>query len=182
MQLLAHGVTHSESFASGMIDSRRYLLLTPSVAELLATAGYTKRSLTDNVANNARRITHEWTFSKVHGSYGRVMGSFESELAKSLREPGAEKGKLPPWYPKLPGWEDVVTTPAVTQGRLQILVCGDPNRNKAQTLAGGMGGATKEIRLPANWDELMKKAGYRPLSEFSIKSESSIKNPFTINN
>jgi hypothetical protein len=65
---------------------------------------------------------------------------------------------------------------------LQILVCGDPNRNKAQTLAGGMGGATKEIRLPANWDELMKKAGYRPLSEFSIKSESSIKNPFTINN
>lgn len=168
MELLAYGVTHGESFGSGMIDSRKYLLVTPSVAEVLAAGGYTKRSLISDVAQNARRITYEWTFSKVYGSSGRVVGSFDSELAKNLREPGAEQGKLPPWYPKSPGWEEIVTTPTVSPGRLQILVCGDPNRNKAQTLAGGMGGAIKEIRLPANWDELMKKAGYRPLREFSI--------------
>ena len=168
MQLLAYGLTHGESFASGMIDSRKYLLLTPGVAQMLADGGYSKRSLIDDVAKNARRITYEWNFSKVYGSYGRVMGSFENELARSLREPGAEKGKLPPWYPRSPGWEEIVTTPTITPGRLQIIVCGDPNRNKAQTLAGGMGGATKEVRLPANWDELMKKAGYRPLREFSI--------------
>jgi hypothetical protein len=169
MQLLAYGVTHGESFASGMIDSRKYLMLTPGVAQMLASGGHTKRSLIDDVAENARRITYEWNFSKVHGSYGRVMGSFENELARTMREPGAERGKLPPWYPKSPGWEEIVTTPTVTPGRLQIIVCGDPNRNKAQTLAGGMGGAIKEIRLPSNWDELMKKAGYQPLSEFSIR-------------
>ena len=168
MQLLSYGVTHGESFGSGMIDSRKYLLLTPGVAQMLAAGGYTKRSLVDDVAKNARRITYEWNFSKVYGSYGRVMGSFENELARSLREPGAEKGKLPPWYPRSPGWEEIVTTPSVTPGRLQVIVCGDPNRNKAQVLAGGMGGAIKEIRLPANWDELMKKLGYRPLREFSI--------------
>ena len=43
MQLIAYGVTHGEMFASGMIDSRRYLLLTPGVAEVLAAGGYTKK-------------------------------------------------------------------------------------------------------------------------------------------
>jgi hypothetical protein len=169
MQLIAYGITHGEFSASGMIDSRRYLLLTPGVAELLAGGDYTKRSLIDDLTKSARRITYEWTFSKVHGSVGRVWGSFENELAKSTTEPGAEKGKLPPWYPRFPGWEEIVTTPAVTPGKLQIIVCGDPHRNKVQTLAGGMGGAIEEVRLPANWDRLMKDAGYRPLGDFSIK-------------
>ncbi len=168
MQLMAYGVTRGEMFASGMIDSRRYLLLTPGVAELLAAGGYTKRGLIDDLTSSARRITYEWVFSKVYGSFGRVLGSFEQELARSMRAPGAEKGRLPPWYPRFPGWEDIVTTPAVTRGKLQIVVCGDPNRNKVQTLAGGMGAAIEEIRLPANWDALMEKAGYRPLREFVI--------------
>lgn len=168
MQLMAYGVTRGEMFASGMIDSRRYLLLTPGVAEVLATGGYTKRALIEDLRSNARRITHEWVFSKVYGSFGRVLGSFEDELARSMRAPGAEKGKLPQWYPSFPGWEEIVTTPSVTRGRLQIIVCGDPNRNKVQTLAGGMGAAIEEIRLPANWDQLMEALGYRPLSEFFI--------------
>ena len=95
--------------------------------------------------------------------------SFDEELARSMRAPGAEKGKLPPWYPRFPGWEEIMTTPAVTPGKLQMIVCGDPNRNKVQTLAGGMGGAIQEIRLPGKWDELMEEAGYRPLGEFSIR-------------
>jgi hypothetical protein len=169
MQLMAYGVTHGEMFASGMIDSRRVLMVTPGVAELLAAGGYTKAGLIEDLRKNSRRITYEWVFSKVYGSFGRVLGSFDNELARSLRAPGAEKGKLPPWYPRFPGWEAIVTTPAVTRGRLQLIVCGDPNRNKVQTLAGGMGTAIAEIRLPANWDELMKKSGYRPLSRFSIK-------------
>jgi hypothetical protein len=158
VELLAYGVTHCESFASGMIDSRRYLMITPPVAELLAAGGYSKRSLVDGIARIARRPTYEWTFSKVHGSYGRVLGSFEEELAKAMREPGAAKGLLPPWFPRVFGWEEIMTTPAVSRGRLQIIVCGDPNRNKAQTLAGGMGGVTKEIKLPANWDELTQRS------------------------
>jgi hypothetical protein len=28
---------------------------------------------------------------------------------------------------------------------------------------------TIEIKLPANWDELMAKLGYRPLEEFFLK-------------
>jgi hypothetical protein len=171
MQLMAYGATRGEMFASGMIDSRKYLLVTPGVAEVLAAGGYTKNGLIQDLTRNSRRVTYEWVFSKVYGSFGRVLGSFEDELARSMRAPGAEKGKLPPWYPRFPGWEEIVTTPAVTRGMLQIMVCGDPNRNKVQTLAGGMGAAIEEIRLPANWDELMENAGYRPLSEFVLGDE-----------
>jgi hypothetical protein len=77
VQLMAYGVTRGEMFASGMIDSRRYLLVTPGVAELLADGGYTKRSLIDDLTRGARRITYEWTFSKVYGSFGLVLGSLK---------------------------------------------------------------------------------------------------------
>jgi hypothetical protein len=62
-----------------------------------------------------------------------------------------------------------VTTPTATASKIQIIVCGDPNRNKVQTLAGGNGRTIKEIKLPAKWDQLMQEAGYRPLREFLIK-------------
>jgi len=171
MQLIAYDVSRREFAASGMINSRRYVLLTPAVAEVLADGGYKKGSLIEDVVKDARITTYEQTFSHVYGSLGRVRGAFEEALAKSMRAPGAEKGKLPPWYPRFRGWEEIVTTPTVTPDKITILVCGDPNRNKAQTLAGlRQQAAIKEIRLPANWDELMKKAGYRPLREFLIKN------------
>jgi hypothetical protein len=48
-----------------------------------------------------------------------------------------------------------------------ILVTGDADRNKVQTIPGGHS-ATIEINLPAQWDELMAKRGYRPLNEFFL--------------
>src|SRR6266498_3518129 len=79
--------------------------------------------------------------SPVYGSYGAFQGPFEDELAKALRNPANEKGKLPPWYPRFPGWEEIQTTPAIKM--VEIIVCGDPARNKVQTLAGGAGVAIK---------------------------------------
>lgn len=168
MQLMAYGITYGESFASGNIGSTRHVLVEPGVAEVLAYGGYTKRSLKEDLVKNGRKITYEWIFSKVYGSFGDVLGTFEEELAKALADPAAEKGKLPPWYPRFKGWEEIQTTPAIRPDRIEIIVCGDPSRNKVQTLAGG-GNTIKEIRLPANWDELMEKVGYRPLKAFFIK-------------
>jgi len=168
MQLLAYGVTYNEAFASGMINSPRTLLITPTTADVLAKGGYTKKTLIDDLVEMARKPTYEWTFSKVYGSYGRVFGSFERELQRELNDPRAAKGKLPPWYPRAPGWEDIKTTPSIARDGLRILVCGDPSRNKAQVLAGGRGRSVKEVKLPARWDELMERAGYRPLKEFVI--------------
>lgn len=168
MQVMAYGITTTEALASGFTgQSRRYVLVTPGVAKILADGGYTKRSLKRDLMQTGRKITFEAVFSQVYGSFGKVYGSFESELAKVLRDKDTEKGKLPPWYPRVPGWEEIETTPAIRV--VEFIVCGDPARNKVQTLAGGPGSAIKEIELPTRWDELMEKAGYRPLQEFYLK-------------
>jgi hypothetical protein len=169
VQLLAYGITYNEAFATGMIDSPRTLLITPGTAEVLAKGGYTKQKLIDELVETARKPTYEWTFSKVYGSYGRIFRSFEAEVERDLNDRRAAKGKLPPWYPRTPGWEEIKTIPSIARNGIRILVCGDPSRNKAQVLAGATGKAVKQVKLPANWDELMEKAGYRPLKEFVIQ-------------
>ncbi|MDP1650379.1 MAG: hypothetical protein Q8M01_19555 [Rubrivivax sp.] len=167
MQIMAYGITNTEALASGFTGmSRRYVLIEPGVAKILAEGGYTKRGLTQDLIKTGRVTTHEATFSQVYGSFGRVNRSFEAEYARAHASGKSERGRLPPWYPRFPGWEEVETMPAV--GILEFIVCGDPSRNKVQILAGGPGNAIKEIRLPASWDELMDKAGYRPLRQFAL--------------
>ncbi len=168
MQIMAYGITTTEAFASGFTgQSRRYVLVEPGVAKILADGGYTKKSLREDLIKNARKITYEAVFSKVYGSFGPVQDTFEVELKKALNDKNSEKGKLPPWYPRFPGWENIETIPALKL--VEFIICGDPARNKVQTLAGGPGTAIREIKLPARWDELMEKAGYRPLQEFLLK-------------
>ena len=168
MQIMAYGITTTEAFASGFTgQSRRYVLVEPGVAKILAEGGYTKKSLRQDLMKTGRKITYEAVFSQVYGSFGEVYGSFDAELEKAMKDKNTQKGRLPPWYPKFPGWEQIETTPAIKL--VEFIVCGDPSRNKVQTLAGGPGTAIKEIRLPAKWDELMEKAGYRPLKEFFLK-------------
>jgi hypothetical protein len=167
MLMLAHEISHKEIFASGSIRSARTELMTPTVAKLLADSGYSKKSLKEELIKNSRRVTHEWVYCKVHGSFGWVYPSFEEELEKCLAEPGVEKGRLPVWYPRFPGWEAIETTPSIQVDKIDILVCGDPSRNKAQTMAGAKMVA-REINLPANWDELMEKKGYRHLKSFNL--------------
>jgi hypothetical protein len=168
MQIMAYGITNTEALATGFTgQSRRYVLLAPGVAKILAEGGYTRKSLRQDLMKTGRKITYESVFSQVHGSFGKVQGSFETELRKALRADTTAKGKLPPWYPRFPGWEEIETTPAI--GMIEFIVCGDPARNKAQILAGSPGTTLKEIKLPAKWDELMEKAGYRPLQDFLLQ-------------
>ena len=167
MQIMAYGMVNTEAFASGFTGSRRYVLIEPGVAKILAEGGYTKQRLRQDLMKTGRKITHEAVFSQVYGSFGPVYGSFEAELQKALKNKNTQKGMLPPWYPRFPGWENIETSPAIRG--VEFIVCGDPARNKVQTLAGGPGAAIKEIKLPAKWDELMAKAGYRPLKEFFLK-------------
>jgi hypothetical protein len=168
MQLIAFDLTNKEQFAAGWIASKRVILMTPTTAQVLAEGGYTKDKLKKELAETARTVTYEVAWSKVHGSYGAIYPPFEEELAKTMAEPHAEKGKLPPWMPRFPGWEEIKTTPVVANPNdLQILVAGDPSRNKVQTLSAN-GYNTIQVRLPKNWDALMKAAGYRPLQEFML--------------
>jgi hypothetical protein len=60
--------------------------------------------------------------------------------------------------------EKIYTVPVMRSGVTPILVTGDADRNKVQTMPGGSH-ATIAIKLPAHWDSLMADLGYRPLQE-----------------
>ncbi|MDE7148721.1 MAG: hypothetical protein K2O20_10145, partial [Duncaniella sp.] len=77
--------------------------------------------------------------------------------------------QLPEWdaLPEGCAGGDIMTIPVVEPGMTAMLVTGDKARNKVQTMPGG-GYSTIKIELPENWDELMREAGYRPLSEFYV--------------
>jgi hypothetical protein len=168
MQLIAREMTYKESFASGQIGVQRVELISPPVAKVLAAGYTTKQSLIEDLIKHVRKPTYEAAFSKFFGSFGLVYGSFEEVLNDLLASPDAEKGKLPPWYGRFPGWEEIVTTPCIRADRPpEILVCGDANRNKTQTLPGGSV-CTREVELPAKWDKLMSDLGYPALSECYI--------------
>jgi hypothetical protein len=169
MQLIAREMTYKEYFASGQIGAQRTELISPPVAKVL-TAGYkTKQSLIEDLIKTARKTTFEAAFSKYYGSFGLVYGTFDEILHDLLAGPGAEKGKLPEWYGRFPGWEEIVTTPCIIEERLpEILVCGDASRNKTQTLPGGSV-STCEVELPAKWDKLMSDRGYPALRDCYIE-------------
>src|SRR5690606_15668119 len=129
MQIMAYGITNTEALASGFTGmSRRYVLIEPGVAKILAEGGYSRRALRQDLIKAGRVSTHEATFSQVYGSYGRVTRSFEAEFARARASGRSDPGRLPPWYPRFPGWEEVETVPAV--GMLDFIVCGDASRNK----------------------------------------------------
>lgn len=169
MQLIAREITYKEVFGSGSIGSQRVELISPPVAKVLAAGYPTKQSLIEDLMKTARKPTFEAAFSKLYGSFGEVYGTFEEVLKDLLAGPEAEKGKLPVWYGRFPGWQDIVTTPCLTPNKPpEILVCGDPSRNKTQALPGGSV-STQEIQLPLKWDKLMAELGYPPLKNFFVE-------------
>ena len=89
-------------------------------------------------------------------------------LRRVIRNENGGLTDPPPWFPKVPGLETMVTVPVMQAGVTAILVTGDADRNKVQTMPGG-NCATIAIRLPANWDALMADLGYRPLEEFFLE-------------
>jgi hypothetical protein len=169
MQLIAREMTYKAVFASGVSAHDRTVMITPPVAKVLASRPYTKKTLEEDLIRTAGLTTFEFTFSQVYGSFGAKYLPFQEQLEKNLSSPTTQKGKLPPWYPRFPGWEEIATTPYVGPGMTSILVCGDESRNKTQTLPGGSV-VTKKIELPAKWDALMQQAGYRPLKEFFFRA------------
>ena len=67
---------------------------------------------------------------------------------------------------------EMLTIPVMQKGETAFLITGDPSRNKIQTMPGG-GISTTEIELPSDWDTLMERLGYPPLSTFRLPDSST---------
>jgi hypothetical protein len=170
MNLISWEMVEKQRFSTGggTAFTYRTLMITPPVARDLSKA-FTKESLETELVKNARRTASERAFANFYANPGGLPApTFEENISKITKAEGGEAVGLPPWFPKFPGAEKIVTVPVMKQGKTAILVCGDESRNKTQTMPGG-NYTTKEIQLPANWDALMEKAGYRPLKEFFLK-------------
>lgn len=124
------------------------VLITPPVAQVLADGGYSKQDVQKYFFENSRvSISHIDLILK----YGFCCG--ETETIRGLIE---QKIGIPEQWADL-GPEDTVPV-LVHPHVINVVVCGDRTRNKTMALhAAYIKPVTKEIKLPAHWDELIRK-------------------------
>ena len=149
LQLLAREITHKTrlfNFPGTGPDAETVmitLLISPSVAKSLAAAGYTKQDVIRLVYEKAQMPLREFDWVL---KYTAIMRTTARERA--------EEGVFPKEFMGDP--EDIVrilSSPDV----LSVVVCGDPHRNRVMVLEGGhTRPTTKPVKLPSNWDELLK--------------------------
>lgn len=176
MEMMAWDVVEKGQFAtgSGPRIPNRTLLVTEYVARDLARTYATKETLEDALVATARRPAYERAYANYWANPGSAFPArytVDMHVRRIVREEGGELTAPPPWMAKVPGQEKIYTVPVMKAGLTPILVTGDADRNKVQTMPGG-NSATIEIKLPANWDELMAKLGYRPLKDFFLSEQA----------
>jgi len=170
-ELIAWDISERGQFAlgSGQQYVNRTMLMTEPVAAILAQKYMTVDDFEAALVKLARRPAWERVYAKYYAS----PGSAKDGGAHTIREfsgyirrtEGAEKTPTAPWrdYPD----DEQLTISVLKPGMTAFLVTGDAARNKIQTMPGG-GIVTIKIELPANWNELMAKLGYEPLSKFEL--------------
>jgi hypothetical protein len=174
MQVMAWDVVEKGQFATGSGPklTPRTILVTEYVARDLARGYKSKQDLEQALVATARRPAHERAYSNYWANPGSAFDparyTVEMHMRRVIRNENGALTDPPPWFPEVPGMEQIYTVPVMQTGVTAILVTGDADRNKVQTMPGG-NHATIEIKLPSNWDTLMADRGYRPLSEFFLE-------------
>jgi hypothetical protein len=133
------------------------VLISPSVAQGIAGGGYSKRDAERYFFENSRVTIEEVSFESKYGNAG---GGFQT--IRGLYE---LEWNTPKEWADLEGQD--VTVPAIAfPGLIHIVICGDRTRNKVMTLYTAYNRpATKEVKLPPNWDKMMSELGYLPLKK-----------------
>jgi len=174
MELMAWDAVEKEQFAvgSGTPFVYRTMLITEFVARDLAKQYRGKEELEAALVATARRPLEERAYANYWGNPGSAFNPDTYSLRRHIGRIGrTEEARVtapPPWL----AWADLKeleTVPVMKPGKTALIITGDANRNKTMCVPGG-GFATVKIELPANWDALMAKAGYRPLRDFYLDS------------
>ena len=122
---------------------------------------------------NARRPLWMRTFAYYWANTGSSQDkkrSIEQEYMylKKNKDEKVEKTETPDWLKGFVNDDKIETIATMLKGQTPILVTGDSSRNKFQVMPGG-GYVTFEIKLPKNWNELVKPLGYEPIENFFLK-------------
>lgn len=172
--IIAFDITEKQQNGLGNTKPQVYrtLFITEFVAKDLAKEYKTKSALEDALIETARRPLNlrAWALYWANtGSQQFNRRTFDEEL-KMLRKDEAEQVAMTPtpdWYKPFIKDEKIETIACMNKGETAILVTGDANRNKIQTMPGG-GFVTTEIKLPENWNELVAPLGYEPIEKFYL--------------
>ncbi|HEV7821780.1 MAG TPA: hypothetical protein VGO84_11420 [Burkholderiales bacterium] len=150
LELIAKEIKSSTrlfNFPARGADAERVMLtilMSPSIAQSLAAAGYSKEDIRHYLYENTRMSLREFDWVL---KYTTISGQTAKERA--------DEGVFPPEFAGSP--DDnvrVLSSPDI----LHIVVCGDPHRNRIMVLEGGHTyPVTKEIVLPAQWSQLLKQ-------------------------
>jgi hypothetical protein len=172
MEMMAWDAVEKGQFATGSGPRlpHRTILITEYVARDLARTYPTKDQLEQALIATARRPAHERAYANYWANPGSAFPdryTVEMHTRKLIEKEGGELTNPPPWMARRPGQEKIHTIPVMKPGMTALLVTGDADRNKVQTMPGG-NSATIKIQLPANWNDLMADLGYLPLEEFFL--------------
>ncbi|MBE6357600.1 MAG: hypothetical protein E7058_10935 [Lentisphaerae bacterium] len=175
MELMAQDAVEKQQFAigSGMPFVYRAMLITGNVARDLAKGYDSKENLEQALIATARQPLDARTYANYWANPGSSFNentySLHRHSYRIARKENATTTAVPPWltWTKLKTME---TVPVMQSGKTAIIITGDVNRNKTMCVPGG-GFTSVKIELPGNWDELMEKAGYKPLKSFYLKSD-----------
>ena len=176
MEMMAWDAVEKGQFATGSGPRlpNRTILITEYVARDLARTYPTKEKLEQALIETARRPAYERAYANYWANPGSAFPeryTVNRHMEKIIEKEGGELTDPPPWMARQPGQEKIHTVPVMKPGMTAMLVTGDADRNKVQTMPGG-NSATIEIKLPANWDELMAGLGYAPLKEFFLAEKA----------
>ncbi|MBI2906234.1 MAG: hypothetical protein HYX92_01120 [Chloroflexi bacterium] len=120
------------------------VLLTASMAKVLAEAGYSKRDVEQYVWQNTRVSIREVNdIMQNFAGFGLAVHDLVKE------------GTLPEWFDMAPD----KTIPQLADAEaISVVVCGDPHKDKVMSLWCNYNRpVTKEIDLPAQWDDLLRE-------------------------
>jgi hypothetical protein len=121
-------------------QSTMVLLITKDTAKMLARNGWTKEKIREYIDKNARA-----PLSVVKEKF------LDNGTASVL-------GGIPSWVYETKDLKTMIPAPFI--GQLHIIVAGGTGE-KSAWFPGWLGSksASRKIRLPSNWDELLEKAG-----------------------
>jgi hypothetical protein len=176
MEMMAWDAVEKGQFATGSGPRlpHRTILITEHVARDLARAYPTKEKLEQALIATARRPAHERAYANYWANPGSAFPdryTVEMHTRKLIEREGGSPTDPPPWMARPPGGGKIHTIPVMKPGMTDMLITGDADRNKVQTMPGG-NSVTIEIKLPANWNKLMAGLGYPPLEDFFLVAET----------
>ncbi len=147
------------------------ILIAPEVASSIAKAGYSKKDVKQYLFDNARVPAHqlEEFLRRLQLLPNTKPGEYGDKVAASTFCEMVKLGRLPRLFCESDDPNRLV--PVIRDpDEFMIVVTGLPTRNRSRILRqGGAHGRrfSKEIKLPANWQQLLKKACGQPPSSGS---------------